>query len=226
MIKHRFTLHLNCLLLISLILASCAGAPTISLPNFLASTATAPAPTAVQQAFPPALVETDPPFNSALGHLSPITFYFNQGMNKPSVESALGGLPAGTFTWNDEATVIFTPTDPYPVNSKIKISIANSIRSATGFGITEPIELSYSVSDYLFPTNLLPNANSTDVDVDAAIAVSLINLSSHWARILPRYRLPSRWYLRPRAAANGSIPARISSIPSRPWPAGRNMLSA
>ena len=174
MMRHRFLPTLNCLLLISLILTACAGVPTIPIPNFLAPTpTTTPATTTVaQQAFPPALVETDPPLNSVVGHFSSITFYFNQGMNKTSVESALSGLPAGTFTWNDEATLIFTPTEPYQPNSKLKISIANSIRSATGFGITEPIELSFTVADYLVATNLLPKANATDVHVDAAIAVS------------------------------------------------------
>ncbi|HXD11269.1 MAG TPA: Ig-like domain-containing protein, partial [Anaerolineales bacterium] len=177
MMTRRFFHTLNCLLLLSLILSACAGAPTISLPNFVAqaSTPTSPAAatTAVQQsAYPPALIETYPPANSALGHLSPIIFYFNQGMNKPSVEAAFSGLPAGVFTWNDEATAVFTPTTPYQPNSTLKVAIANSIQSATGFGIKEPIELSYTVSDYLSATNALPKANTTDVNVDAAIAVS------------------------------------------------------
>jgi hypothetical protein len=175
MMKHRFLLTLNCLLLISLILSACAGAPTI--PNFIAPAATQTSPatrttTQQQAAFPPALVETYPPFNSALGHFSPIIFYFNQGMNKPTVESAFSGLPAGIFTWNDDATLVFTPTASYPSNSKIKVTVANSIQSATGFGITDPIELSFSVADYLRATNLLPKANALDVNVDAAISVS------------------------------------------------------
>ena len=157
MTKRRFLLTLNCLILISLILTACAGAPTIPLPDFLAPTpTTASATTTVAQqqaAFPPALVETYPPFNSVLGHSSPIIFYFNQDMNKTSVESAFSGLPAGIFTWNDEATLVFTPTAAYPPNSKIKIAIANTIQSATGFGLTEPLEFSFAVADYLRATN-------------------------------------------------------------------------
>jgi len=173
MSKTRLARTLNCLLLISLILTSCGGAPT--LPNFVAPaapTATTEAPTVVQQAYPPALIETDPPQDTVIGHLSPITFYFNQGMNKTSVESAFDGLPAGTFTWVDEATVVFTPTETYTPNSKLNIFITNAIQSASGFGIPEPIQLSYTVADYLHLTNLLPKANATDVEVDAAIAVS------------------------------------------------------
>ena len=173
MMKTRSALTLNCLILTSLILASCSGGvPT--LPSFIAPspTPTIEAPTEVQSAYPPALVETDPPLNTVIGHQSPITFYFNQPMNKPSVESALSGLPEGTFTWTDEATLVFSPSQPYPPNTNLNIVIANSIQSASGFGITEPIQLLFTVADYLRGMNLLPKANSTDVNVDAAIAVS------------------------------------------------------
>ncbi|NJC96402.1 MAG: hypothetical protein FIB03_08700 [Anaerolineae bacterium] len=170
MTKHRFVLTLNCFLLISLLLTSCAGAP--QLPLLTPPTPTVESLPAVQQAAPPALIETDPPLNTVIGHLSPITFYFNQAMNKSSVESAFSGLPAGTFTWNDDATLVFATSESYPPNAKLKIAIANSIQSAGGFGITEPIEISFTVADYLRATNLLPKANATDVDVEAAVAVS------------------------------------------------------
>src|SRR5215510_7451873 len=150
MMKRRFLLTLNCFLLISLILTSCAGAPSLPIPNFIAPTETSPAPTssttsAPQQAFPPALVETSPPLNTVIGHFSPITFYFNQAMNKPSVEAAFSGLPDGIFTWNDEATLVFAPIKTYPSNSTLKITLANTIQSASGFGFKEPLELSYRV---------------------------------------------------------------------------------
>ncbi len=93
-------------------------------------------------------------------------------MNKASVEAAISGLPVGIFTWNDEATLVFTPTAAYPPNSKLKVSIANSVQSATGFGLGEPLELSFTVADYLRATNQLPKANTLDVNVDAAISVS------------------------------------------------------
>ena len=112
MIKRRVFLSLNCFLLVALMLTACSG----GVPNLAAlaqSTPTILAPTAAQRAFPPALVETNPPLKSVIGHRSPITFYFNQGMNKSLTESALSGLPEGTFTWNDDATLLFTPTQPY-----------------------------------------------------------------------------------------------------------------
>ena len=172
--KIRFTLTLNCFTLISLILASCSSVPNI--PNLISpptptteAEATSSAP---QTTYPVALIETDPPLNSMIGHRSPITFYFNQAMNKSSVESALSGLPNGTFTWLDEATLTFTPAQPYEPNTKLNIDIANSIQSASGFGISEPIKISFTVADHLRITNQLPKENTTDVDVDAAIVAS------------------------------------------------------
>src|ERR671912_2853392 len=115
MMKRRVTRTLNGFLLFAALLTSCAGTPVISISS--TSTPVIPTPTTLTQALPPALVETDPPLGSVLGHQSPITFYFNQPVNKASAESSLSGLPAGTFTWNDDATLVFKPTQPYLPNT-------------------------------------------------------------------------------------------------------------
>ncbi len=169
MTKCRVALTLNTFLLIALILTSCTGIP---IPILSTPTPAIPTPTSFQQSLPPTLVETDPPLGSVIGHQSPITFYFNQAVNKSSAESALTGLPAGTFTWNDDATLIFTPTQSYQPNTTLNFSIASSLQSANGFGVTAPIELSFPVADYLRATNFLPKPDAEDVNVDAAIAVS------------------------------------------------------
>ena len=168
MTKHRIAPALNVLLLIALLLASCGGVPRLSTPTPVVI----PSPTAQPLALPPALVETDPPENSVLGDLTPVTFYFNQAMNKPSVESSISGFPPGVFTWTDEATAVFTPSQPYAPNSTLKVSIAASVRSATGFGLLAPVDLTYSVADYLRAANLLPKPDAKDVEVDSAIVAS------------------------------------------------------
>ncbi|MGB8980250.1 MAG: Ig-like domain-containing protein [Anaerolineales bacterium] len=167
MSKRRLLLTVNCLLLTALILSSCGGLPGLGTP-----TPAVPTPTSFQQSLPPALVETDPPAGSVIGHRSPITFYFNQAVNRASVEAALSSLPAGTFAWNDDATLVFTPGESYPPNTTLKFSIADSVQSANGFGGAPPVELSFGVADFLRPTNLLPKQDAEDVNVKAAIAVS------------------------------------------------------
>src|ERR1051326_6831038 len=169
MTKRHVALILNFFLLLALLLSSCTGLP---IPILGTPTPALPTPTSFQQSLPPALVETDPPLGSVLGHQSPITFYFNEPVNKSSAQTALTGLPAGTFTWKDESTLVFTPTQPYPPNAPLNFSIASSLQSANGFGMPTPIDLSFTVADYLRATNFLPKADAEDVNVDAAIAVS------------------------------------------------------
>lgn len=170
MTKRRVTLTLNGLLLIVLLLTSCTGTPIVTINS--TATPAIPTPTAFQQSLPPALVETDPPLGSVIGDRSPITLYFNQPVNKPTAESALTGLPTGSFSWSDDATLVFTPAQPYPPNTVLKFGISNSLQSASGFGMVEPVELSFTVADHLRPTNLLPQPGAEDVNVDAAIVAS------------------------------------------------------
>ncbi|MEO8354996.1 MAG: Ig-like domain-containing protein [Chloroflexota bacterium] len=167
--KHRHFHSLLCSIFIVALITSCTGVP---IPGLATPTPAIPTPTSYQQALPPRLVETDPPRNTVLGHDSSITFYFNQAMNKSSVESALGGLPEGTYTWNDEATLVFKPTQPYQPNTKLQITLASSIQSASGFGMQEPFNVSFRVADYLRAVNILPKESATDVDVESAVAVS------------------------------------------------------
>ncbi|MCC6299535.1 MAG: Ig-like domain-containing protein [Anaerolineales bacterium] len=165
--KTRFARTCNWFILVSLILASCSG-----LPGGATSTPIVPTPTFLQQSAPPAIVETDPPLDSVIGHLTPITFYFNQPMNQSTVEPAFSGLPPGSYLWKDESTLLFTPAQPYPPNSELNIVIGASIQSATGLGIAEPIELTFTVADFLRAVNVLPKADSFDNNVDAAIVAS------------------------------------------------------
>jgi alpha-2-macroglobulin len=167
--KQRTFRSILCSIFIAATLSSCTGIPV---PGLETPTPAPPTPTPYQQTLPPGLVETTPLENTSIGQLSPITFYFSEPMNKPSVESSIQGLPEGTFTWNDEATVVFNPTQPYSANSELPVTIASSIKSSTGFGIQEPIDLSFRVADYLRPTNILPKENAADVDVESAAVVS------------------------------------------------------
>lgn len=195
--KHRYFRSILCSIFIAAILSSCAGIP-VPIPGLETPTPILPTPTAFQQALPPRLVETDPPPTTVIGHLSPITFYFNEPMNKPSVESAFRGLPQGTFTWNDEATLVFNPTQPYQPNSELELTIASSIKSATGFGIQEPVHLSFKVADYLRAVNVLPAQEAADVDVQSAVVVS--------------FNQP----VVPLGAETSSLPSAFSLFPAAP----------
>jgi hypothetical protein len=73
----------------------------------------APTPTAVIP-LPPVLVETIPPAGSQVPLNQPIAFYFNQPMDRASVEAAVSieGEANGLFSWGDDAPWFLRPYNP------------------------------------------------------------------------------------------------------------------
>ena len=71
------------------------------------ATATLPAePTPTPHPLPPDLVESDPFPNAELGLDGSVIFYFNQSMDRSSVETAFSGH-SGSFSWVDDSTHLF-----------------------------------------------------------------------------------------------------------------------
>ena len=126
------------------------------------------------QTLPPALVETDPLPGAQIALKNPITFYFNQPMQRTSVEAALTGEPAlsGSFSWQDDSTVTFTPDKPLLPGTSQVINIGTNAQSAKGMALLRPISLSYSTSPYLTLVQSLPAADSTDVDPTSAVVAA------------------------------------------------------
>jgi hypothetical protein len=78
---------------------------------FLAALAViSPARSATDQ-IAPAVVETTPQAGQELATTAAIGLFFNVPMDQPSVEAAFSSVPAvaGTFSWPDAQTIIFTP---------------------------------------------------------------------------------------------------------------------
>ena len=164
-------------------------------------------------------METDPPLGSVLGHQSPITFYFNQPVNKPSAQSAFTGLPAGTFTWNDDATLVFSPTQPYQPNTPLRFSIANSLQSANGFGMAEPVG---SPSRWqIICAQTFCRSPARGCERRRGDCGFLQPAGRHWGATLPRSLLRSRSSRLWKGARNGSTPAPTSFILNRRWQGNR-----
>jgi uncharacterized protein YfaS (alpha-2-macroglobulin family) len=169
---------ISTLILVSLVwsLAGCSKVSptnTISTPTNRAPLPTA-TPTQLPQTQPPALVETDPLPGAQIAVKNPITFYFNQPMQRPSVEAALTGQPSltGSFSWQDDSTVTFNPDKPLLPGTSQVINIGTNAQSAKGMALLRPISLSYSTSPNLTLVQSLPQADSTDVDPTSAVVAS------------------------------------------------------
>ena len=161
--------------LLAVLLASC------SMPNTLtgatpqgqpesAATPTAPAP----QTYTPAIIETVPLAGSRIGVQEAITFYFNQPMDRASVETAWIADPVGggEFLWADDATLTFKPSQPLQAGASLKMGVNTGARAASGVAFTGEESFTYSVADALHPRQFLPEDGSVDISVDAAVVVS------------------------------------------------------
>ena len=150
------------------------GSPTATPPEPTAAPTDTPRPTPTPQPLPPAVVENDPPVGSELPLNGPITLYFNQPMERASVEAAMRQQlsMSGTFTWVDDLTLVFTPDAPLEPASNYKVTLAEDIRAANGLGLLQPVSFDYQTVDYLRPVQILPEPGAGDIDPTSAVVVA------------------------------------------------------
>lgn len=120
---------------------------------------------------PPALVEVSPVAGSVIALQQPITLYFNQAMDADSVEAALDFEPSldGSFTWEDERTLIFTPDRPISPDTGLTLIINTSAQAANHEPLQETIELDFTTASDLRVVQVVPDEDAEDVDPESAI---------------------------------------------------------
>ena len=194
------------LLLVALSLACSLptiGKPTATPPAPTPTASATPRPTPTPQPLPPAVIENDPPVGSELPLAGPITLYFNQPMDRASVEAAFRQQLAmsGTFTWIDDLTLVFYPDAPLEPASDFKVSLNNDVRAVNGLGLLQPVSFNYRTVDYLRPVQLLPRTGAQDTDPTSAIVVAfnypVVPLGADQAG------LPAAFDLQPSAEGRG-----------------------
>lgn len=154
-----------------------------------------PVPTFTPQPLPPTIVETDPPPGSSIALNGSITFYFNQAMDQNSVENALTVLPliGGSFTWQNDATLIYSPEEAFSPGTSIKFSLETTAAASNGLTLTLPIELEYFTPDWLEANIFLPLPESIEIDPSSAIVVTfnqpVVSLGSADQDLVPGFTL-------------------------------------
>jgi len=174
-VVHRLT-PLILLLIVSLAcsLPGLFGRPTPTPTGEPLPSATPAAPTPTPQPLPPAIVESDPPAGAELPLEAPITFYFNQPMDRTSVESALRVQPAveGAFSWRDDTTLVFAPAAPLAPESEITFNLDSGARSSRGLTLPEPLSLRFKAVGYLALSQSLPEPEVSEVDPSSAVVAA------------------------------------------------------
>jgi alpha-2-macroglobulin len=150
---------------------------------FTASTNIDPTPTATLATLPtpipqvpPTLVEVSPNPGSQADKDTGITFYFNQAMDRASVEDALQIVPplTGVFDWQDDATLRFIPKTA-PELSSFNIRFGPPARAQNGLELVAQPEMTFNSAGILQLVEGLPAANAQNVDPSAAV-VAVFNL--------------------------------------------------
>lgn len=131
-------------------------------------------PRPTPQPLPPTLVESDPLPGVELPLNSPISLYFNQPMEPTSVEAALTIEPtiAGQITWQDEATLVFSPSQPLSPESLISLTIKPDARARNGLSLPQPIQLDFQTVGYLHLTQSLPESGTLEVNPASAVVAA------------------------------------------------------
>ena len=175
--------------------------PTLAQTPLAPGTTSGPKPVAPQaqptplEKLPPALVEVDPPPHSALAPgVSPI-FYFNQAMEKRSVETAFKAQPdlAGQFEWLDDATLRFKPGKPVSAGAVWQVTIGAGAKAASGMALAAPVQVSYVAPEPLQLAERLPAPGASEVNPSSAVVVTftrpVVALGADPAALPPAFTL-------------------------------------
>lgn len=179
--KYRWAAILAGLLLLTLACGLPSAIQSLA-PGEDATPAPPPTITPTPQPLPPALVEVDPLPGSRLPLDDSITFYFNQPMERVSVEASLSAVFAsedgaaqsvgGSFTWLDDATLNYVLDSRLPPSATLSVEIDASARAANGLAMLEAVSVSYDTAPPLKVIQMLPEAGLTEVAPSSAVVVT------------------------------------------------------
>jgi uncharacterized protein YfaS (alpha-2-macroglobulin family) len=116
-------------------------------------------------------VESNPSANAVLPLAGLIQLYFNQAMDRASVEASLEGV-SGSFEWQDDSTLTLIPERPFEPQSQVRLAIGEGARAANGLSMSEPVELVFQTAGVLRLTQRLPEPNARAVDPSSAVVAS------------------------------------------------------
>ncbi len=156
--------------------------------------ALAPAPKSVPDAIlPPDLVESDPPTGLEIAAGTPITLFFNQPMDRSSVEKALSTAGEADLTWEDDSTLRLVFKNPPPPGEELLVRVGQEARSQRGSPLEQPLQLNYQMAGFLKLAQRLPEPGSVEIDPTSAIVAAfnrpVVPLGAEDAGQPPAFRL-------------------------------------
>ncbi len=147
-----------------------------------ATTAPPPTITPTPQPLPPDLAEVDPQPDTQLPLDGSITLYFNQTMERASVEQGIrvqGTLGDGqvvsqpiSYSWQDDTSLTISPETEWLPGTDWVVEVSSSLQAANGLNMSQPISLNFKTVPLLETTQILPEPGTDEVDPASALVVS------------------------------------------------------
>ncbi|MBX3065268.1 MAG: Ig-like domain-containing protein [Anaerolineae bacterium] len=102
-----------------------------------------------------------------------VTLYFNQPMDRASVEAAFSVTPAvqGTFSWSDDATVTFKPSASLQRATEYTFHLGATAKSADGSPLKDTYSLRLQTIGFLEVAQIIPADDADNVEADSTITV-------------------------------------------------------
>jgi uncharacterized protein YfaS (alpha-2-macroglobulin family) len=121
---------------------------------------------------PPMVIDTIPLRGEELPLDGTITVFFNQAMDRASVERAIRTQPAlnGSFDWLDEATVRFKPINLERATT-YTLTIGTEARSLTNVPMLDAFTLRIQTVGFLEVVEILPRSSSSGIEADTTISI-------------------------------------------------------
>jgi len=122
---------------------------------------------------PPLVADRLPQRGVELAPGGVIVLFFDQPMDQTATVNAFRIDPpvAGSFTWLDEETLRFTPSQPFERATEYTVTIDQTAQSVDGRALQEPIELPFQTVGYLEVSQVVPAPDAGGVETQSVITV-------------------------------------------------------
>ncbi|MCJ7549484.1 MAG: Ig-like domain-containing protein, partial [Anaerolineae bacterium] len=126
----------------------------------------------------PILVQRSPKQGQMLAPDGTIELVFDKPMDQQTVAKALRVERAGTtqtvdgtLSWVDDRTVTFSPSAELPRDETYDVILTQDAKASTGETLRQPYTFRFSIVGALQVTQVIPAADTTDIETDAMITV-------------------------------------------------------
>ncbi len=157
------------------------------------------------QALPPHVIDVWPLPGVEMTGTEPLTITFDQAMDRSTAERAVSFDPAleGTFTWQDDRTLVFVPAGQWPRATRYRVMIGTEAKAVSGLQLEEAYHFDVHTVGALAITAVTPEDGAEGVASDARIVVTFNRPVVPLISTAQQADLPSPLVIDPPVAGKG-----------------------